>query len=48
MGFLGIVRGEVYAEDLKLYTIYLPTNHPDGTIHATKADAVAYEAAEHT
>jgi mannose-6-phosphate isomerase-like protein (cupin superfamily) len=31
---------------LKLYTIYSPANHPDGTIHATKADAVAYEAAE--
>lgn len=29
---------------LKLYTIYSPANHPDGTIHATKAEA---EAAEH-
>lgn len=26
---------------LKLYTIYSPANHPEGTIHATKADAVA-------
>lgn len=34
-------------EELKLYTIYSPANHPDGTIHATKADAIAYEAAEH-
>ncbi len=26
-------------EPLKLYTIYSPANHPDGTIHATKAEA---------
>jgi len=25
---------------LKLYTIYSPPNHKDGTIHATKAEAV--------
>lgn len=25
--------------DLKLYTIYSPPNHPEGTIHLTKADA---------
>ena len=25
---------------LKLYTIYSPPNHPDGTIHATKEDAM--------
>lgn len=31
------------SEDLKLYTIYAPANHPDGTIHATKADAMAAE-----
>lgn len=29
---------------LKLYTIYSPPEHADGTVHATKADA---EAAEH-
>jgi mannose-6-phosphate isomerase-like protein (cupin superfamily) len=29
---------------LKLYTIYTPPQHPDGTIHKTKAEA---EAAEH-
>jgi len=28
---------------LKLYTIYSPPNHPDGTVHATKAEAVAAE-----
>ena len=31
----------------KLYTLYSPPNHPDRTIHATKADAMAAEAAEH-
>lgn len=31
---------------VKLYTIYSPPNHPDGTIHATKAEADAAEAAE--
>jgi mannose-6-phosphate isomerase-like protein (cupin superfamily) len=30
--------------ELKLYTIYSPPNHPDGTVHTTKAEA---EAAEH-
>ncbi|HUW24539.1 MAG TPA: cupin domain-containing protein [Patescibacteria group bacterium] len=28
-------------EALKLYTIYSPAQHPDGTIHGTKAEAVA-------
>lgn len=32
------------ADDLKLFTTYSPPNHPDGTIHATKAEA---DAAEH-
>jgi mannose-6-phosphate isomerase-like protein (cupin superfamily) len=35
------------SEELKLYTIYSPPNHPDGTIHETKADAEAAEEAEH-
>lgn len=34
-------------EPLKLYTIYSPANHPEGTIHATKADALAAEASHH-
>lgn len=34
------------AEALKLYTVYTPANHPDGTIHKTKADAEAYEKAK--
>jgi len=32
---------------LKLYTVYSPPNHPDGTVHKTKAEADAAEAAEH-
>jgi len=32
---------------LRLYTIYTPPNHPDGTVHKTKAEADAAEAAEH-
>lgn len=34
-------------EDLKLYSIYSPPNHPEGTVHATKAEADAAEEAEH-
>jgi len=34
-------------EVLKLYTIYSPPNHPDGTVHKTKAEAEAAEAAHH-
>jgi len=30
-------------EDLKLYTIYSPANHPAGTVHVTKAEAMASE-----
>lgn len=32
---------------LKLYTIYSPPNHPDGTVHKTKAEADAAEVVEH-
>jgi len=32
------------AEELKLYSLYSPPEHPDGTVHRTKAEA---EAAEH-
>ena len=35
------------AAELKLYTVYSPPNHPDGTVHKTKAEADAAEAAEH-
>ena len=30
-------------EDMKLYTVYAPPNHKDGTVHETKADADAHE-----
>ncbi len=33
--------------DLKLYTIYSPPNHPDGTIHKDKAEADKYEEDHH-
>jgi mannose-6-phosphate isomerase-like protein (cupin superfamily) len=32
---------------LKLYTIYSPPNHPEGTIHKTRAEADAAEATGH-
>jgi len=32
--------------DSKLYTIYSPPNHPDGTVHKTKAEAEKAEEAE--
>ena len=32
---------------LKMYTIYSPPNHPDKTIHKTKADAEKAEKTEH-
>jgi mannose-6-phosphate isomerase-like protein (cupin superfamily) len=32
---------------LKLYTVYSPPNHPDGTIHKTKAEAEEAEKHEH-
>ncbi len=32
---------------LKLYTIYSPPNHPDGTVHKTKAAAEKAEKEEH-
>jgi mannose-6-phosphate isomerase-like protein (cupin superfamily) len=34
-------------EMLKLYTIYSPAHHPDGTIHKTKEEALAAEESEH-
>lgn len=37
----------VGADVAKLYTIYSPANHPEGTIHATKAEADESEEAEH-
>lgn len=36
------------SEPLKLYTIYSPPNHPDGTVHHTKAEAMAAEKEHHS
>lgn len=33
--------------DLKLYTIYSPPNHPEGTIHKTREEAMEYEKEHH-
>jgi mannose-6-phosphate isomerase-like protein (cupin superfamily) len=33
-------------DELKLYSLYSPPHHPDGTVHRTKADAEAAEEAE--
>ena len=34
-------------EDLKLYTIYSPPNHPKNTVHKTKEEAEEYEKSHH-
>ena len=34
-------------ESMKLYTVYSPPNHPEGTIHKTKAEADAAEEEHH-
>lgn len=33
------------SNEMKLYTIYSPAHHPDGTIHKTKEEAMASEKA---
>ncbi len=33
--------------ELKLYSLYSPAEHPDGTVHRTKAEADEAEEAEH-
>lgn len=35
------------SDDLKLYTIYTPPEHPDGTINRNKAEALQYEREHH-
>ncbi len=35
------------SEELKLYTIYSPANHPDGTVHKTKEEADIAEQEKH-
>lgn len=34
-------------ESLKLYTLYSPPEHPDGTVNKDKAEAIAYEKEHH-
>lgn len=41
------VKNTSESEDLKLYSIYTPPEHPDGTLHETKAEADAYEEEHH-
>ena len=35
------------SEPLKLYTLYSPPEHPHGTTHKTKTEALAYERERH-
>ena len=35
------------SEPLKLYTVYTPPEHPDGTVHRTKEEADEYEREHH-
>jgi len=35
------------SDSLKLYTVYTPPEHPDGTVHKTKAEADEYEREHH-
>jgi mannose-6-phosphate isomerase-like protein (cupin superfamily) len=39
-----ISKGET---PLKLFTVYTPPEHPDGTVHRTKAEADEYEREHH-
>ncbi len=39
-----ITRGDA---PLKLYTVYTPPEHPDGTLHRTKEEADEYEREHH-
>ena len=34
-------------EAMRLYTLYTPPEHPDGIVHATKAEADEYEKQHH-
>ena len=35
------------ADVLRLYTLYSPPDHPDGTVHRSKAEADEYKRREH-
>lgn len=43
MGAQHNIKNGSLTEQLKLYTIYTPPHHKDGTVHVTKADAEASE-----
>lgn len=46
-GALHNVLNNSQTDDLKLYTIYAPSNHPEGTEHVTKEEAEEYEKEHH-
>ncbi len=46
-GTLHNVINTSQTDELKLYTIYAPSNHPEGTVHATKQEAMAGEQENH-
>jgi mannose-6-phosphate isomerase-like protein (cupin superfamily) len=46
-GTLHNVINKSKTEQLKLYTLYSPPNHPDGTIHKNKEEAEEAEKHEH-
>lgn len=39
----GTQHNVIATSAVKLYTLYSPPNHPDGTVHVTKAEAMAAE-----
>ena len=39
----GTQHNVVATTPVKLYTLYSPPNHPEGTVHVTKAEAMAAE-----
>ena len=43
----GTQHNVIATSAVKLYTLYSPPNHPDGTVHVTKAEAMAAEAQAH-
>lgn len=46
-GSMHNVINESKTDVAKLYTLYSPPNHPEGTVHETKKEADAAEAEEH-
>jgi mannose-6-phosphate isomerase-like protein (cupin superfamily) len=46
-GTLHNVINTSQSEPMRLYTLYTPPEHPDGIVHATKAEADEYERLHH-